>query len=92
MARRLESLDLPLPPGLRGQFCKRFRALVKASSVGEVAEKSGLSATFLRRIVAGDRVPDIDTWPELAKRLGLKHWTEFFDAPRVRKGASDGLA
>lgn len=85
MGRRLESLDSPLPPGLRGEFCKTIRRFVKDRGIAEISNSTGLSPTFLRQVVAGKKVPDMDRWPELAKRLGLSHWTELFDVKRSAK-------
>jgi transcriptional regulator with XRE-family HTH domain len=79
MGRKLTAHEKPLPSGLRGQFCKRFRKVVKSFGVAEVASRSGLSEEYVRKLNAGERAPDLDTLPSLAKSLGLAHWTDWFD-------------
>jgi transcriptional regulator with XRE-family HTH domain len=82
MGRRLTAHEKPLPSGLRGQFCKRFRRIVLREGVGVVADRAGLSEEFVRKLTAGERTPDLDSLPALAKALGLAHWTDWFDAKK----------
>jgi transcriptional regulator with XRE-family HTH domain len=56
------------------QFGKRLRALREAAckSQGELADKAGLSRTFVNQLEAGNRDPSLSTLTRLARALGVK--------------------
>lgn len=83
VGKKLAGLEKPLPDGvLRKQFCRRFRSIVAEQGIEAVAQATGLSQDYCRKLAAGVRTPDLDAFPALAKALGLSHWTEWFDAPK----------
>lgn len=56
------------------QFGKRLRALREAGgkSQGDLADKAGLSRTYLNQLEAGKRDPSLSTLSRLAKALGVE--------------------
>ncbi len=56
------------------QFGKRLWALREAAgkSQGDVADKAGLSRTYLNQLEAGKRDPSLSTLTRLARALGVK--------------------
>jgi len=76
---RRSAFEKPLPPGLRGQFCRRWRAIVRQRGVAAVVAATGLSRPMVYAMCDGRIMPAIERWPDLARQLGLAHWMDFFD-------------
>ena len=56
------------------QFGRRLRALREAAdkSQGDLADRAGLSRTYLNQLEAGRRDPSLSTLTRLARALGVK--------------------
>lgn len=78
MGRNLK-LDDPIPlTGLRLEFCRKLRDYVGSYGAEEIANRLGVSKTFVYQMVKGTKSFEINNLPAWAKALGLKSWKAFF--------------
>lgn len=60
------------PKSPREKFAARLRELVGDKPASEIAKAMDLTPDTVLKWLRGDRTPDLDLWPDLAKVLGLK--------------------
>lgn len=65
---------------LRWQFATGFRQHTGDMTPDQIATKLGYKSDMVRKMLRGDRLPDIEEWPKIAAKLGLNSWTELFVA------------
>lgn len=82
VGRKLAASSKRPPAGLRGQFTRHFRIAVGSRSPSEVAGLIGVTPDMVRKYLGGSKMPDINALPGIAKALGMRHWTEFFEKPQ----------
>ena len=68
----------------RGMFAKRLRELAGDMTPAELAAKIGCSDDTARKYLTGKRVPDLNSWPKIAKALGLRYWQDLLPSRRQR--------
>lgn len=81
MGKKLTAASKRPPSGLRGQFTRHFREAVKGRNVVDVADLLGVTPGMVRQYIGGDKMPEINSLPSIAKKLGLANWQELFDKP-----------
>lgn len=62
---------------MRWRFVTSLRRLTEGKSQDEVAALLKCSADQASKWLSGDRIPDMEKWETIAKRLGCD-WSEFF--------------
>jgi hypothetical protein len=60
------------PKTPREKFAARLRELAGSRPASEIATAMDLTPDTVLKWLRGDRTPDLDLWPDLAKVLGLK--------------------
>lgn len=81
VGKKLEARSKKPAKGLRGQFTRKFRTATAGKTPAEIADLLDVSPDMARKYLGGF-VPDMNSWPDVAKRLGLDSWHELFDEPR----------
>lgn len=60
------------PKTPRERFAARLRELAGERPASAIAEAMGVTTDTVLKWLRGDRTPDLDLWPNLAKTLGVK--------------------
>ena len=60
--------------------------MAKGPSYGQIARETGLSVSFVSRVMRGERRPSVDSLSLLARTLGVSTDTLLCRLEKVRKG------
>lgn len=58
------------------QFAARLRLLAGERTTVELGGLIGVSPNTVGKWFKGERTPELDQWPAIAKAFGLDHWTD----------------
>jgi hypothetical protein len=64
------------PRTLRQRFAARLRDLAGDRTTIDLGEAIGVNHETVRLWLRGDRLPDLDQWPALAKALGVADYRD----------------
>jgi transcriptional regulator with XRE-family HTH domain len=64
------------PKTLKERFAANLRLLAGERPASSIADSMGVTPDTVLKWLRGDRTPDLDTWPSLAKALNLKDWRD----------------
>lgn len=82
--KRVPISDKPTTP--REQFAARLRELAGDKTAAVLAEEWGYSPDAVLKFLRGDKLPEMNRWPEIAEALGLSSWLDLLPKkPKARK-------
>lgn len=79
VGRKLEARHAKIkhkPGSVRHCFAVGFRKLTEKHEASALADILGVGEDMIRKYWRGDRIPPVDSWDDIAVKLGKKTWRD----------------